>query len=96
MPVGIGTICFACKHLRRGETGESDDGAPTAVCAAYPDGIPLEIWKGGFDHRQEYGGEADGLRFELDTSDDEADELLAWYEDEVLPLRERLEQRDQS
>jgi len=93
MAVGVGTICFACRHLVRGEVGEDPDtGSSTAVCAAFPDGIPLEIWKGGFDHRRSHPDhdEVDGVLFELDEEEDDAEELLGWYESEVLPAREAM------
>jgi hypothetical protein len=32
-------------------------------CEAYPDGIPVEIYGGSFDHREPFGGEAEGKLF---------------------------------
>lgn len=45
-------ICFLCTHLESERTQWSWRARPT--CKAFPDGIPDEIWKGGFDHRNTY------------------------------------------
>jgi hypothetical protein len=45
-----------------GKCANRDFDAPTPVCAAYPDGIPDEIIRQGFDHRQPYPGD-NGIRF---------------------------------
>ncbi len=49
-------ICFACKHLGKNTTMPA--GADISVfygCTAFPEGIPKEIWYGGFDHRKPFG-----------------------------------------
>jgi hypothetical protein len=46
------TICFACKHL--GQNTTIPAGVDISLfygCTAFPEGIPKEIWYGGFDHR---------------------------------------------
>ena len=46
-------ICTFCKHLRL-------DAERT--CAAFPQGIPIEIWVGEHDHRTAWPGD-NGIRF---------------------------------
>lgn len=53
------TICFECVHLSPDE-GEEDT---MPACAAFPQGIPDEIIRLGFDHRLEFPGD-NGIRFE--------------------------------
>lgn len=55
MSLGPETICFAC---RRRQMGPADK----PVCSAFPDGIPDQIWKGGYDHRNPFPGDG-GQRF---------------------------------
>jgi hypothetical protein len=47
------------------------------ACAAFPDGIPDEIWSEGFDHTQPFEGDG-GLGFIERTGDLDADEKLAY------------------
>ena len=47
-------VCSYCTHVIPG---------PERTCAAFPGGIPLEIWLGENDHRSPYEGDL-GLRFE--------------------------------
>lgn len=51
-------ICASCVRLGFDDLGLSPS------CAAFPDGIPDEIWAGGFDHRKPHEGDG-GIRFEL-------------------------------
>lgn len=70
------TICFGCKHLNKVsddvEVTESDyasfDGTQTPACAAFPNGIPREIYYYSFDHRNQFADEK--LFFELNDDPD--------------------------
>lgn len=61
-------ICDACIHLQKRPNPDHDGQSPlTAViyyCAAFPEGIPSDIWEDGFDHRRAHPGDK-GIRFEL-------------------------------
>lgn len=52
-------VCNLCKHFSVKRSLES--GIP--VCIAFPDGIPVEIWKGDNNHTEPYPGDR-GIRFE--------------------------------
>lgn len=55
MTIGLG-LCAYCEHL----THEPAlvDGGPSSTCAAFPDGIPLNVFAGRVDHRIPLGDEA--------------------------------------
>ncbi len=54
-----GPVCRFCKHFSI--KGSIDSGFP--VCDAFPDGIPVEIWKGDNNHTKPYPGDH-GIQFE--------------------------------
>lgn len=53
--------CLACKHWFSPLDREGDD--ETQTCAAFPDGIPDDIWWNRADHRQPYDGD-NGIQWE--------------------------------
>jgi hypothetical protein len=54
--VNYRTVCPDCVHFVGGE------GEVAPYCTAFPEGIPDDIIRGGFDHTQEYPGDQ-GIRF---------------------------------
>ena len=54
--MNFNSICSYCNHR-----GEMDDGTPS--CTAFPQGIPDDLLRKGFDHRMEYPGD-NGVRFD--------------------------------
>lgn len=52
-------LCNNCKH----KTGD-------ITCAAFPEGIPIEILSGEFDHKKPYPGD-NGIHFEPSSSAEE-------------------------
>lgn len=46
------SVCSYCKHLDIGSALEK-----VRTCAAFPSGIPDEIWDGENDHRSPYPGD---------------------------------------
>jgi len=63
----LSDVCSVCKHW---------DSTLARTCAAFPKGIPLEIWNGENDHAQEFPGD-NGIRFEpfVPTANARAGEL---------------------
>lgn len=61
-------IPIMCDFCSRGNWGEGAKG-----CQAFPDGIPEEILRGYFDHREPYPGD-NGIRFEPFPSMSEEDQ----------------------
>ena len=56
MTIGLPSLCSKCARNRRG-IGTDRNGISTGTCDAFPDGIPVEIFAGGFDHREPFGDE---------------------------------------
>ena len=52
-------MCGYCRHKH------DDEGDGNKTCEAFPDGIPDEIIRVGYDHREPYDGDG-GIMFELD------------------------------
>lgn len=77
------TVCESCIHLKLTTNpeyeGEALDRDQLAYCAAFPDGIPDDIFPDGFDHRSPYPGDG-GIKFSLDP---EKHDLLEIYERRV-------------
>lgn len=71
-------LCLLCKHY--GYNADRDTGF---VCNAFPNGIPREIHRGRFDHRQPHPLD-NGLRFELGDGYNIPDWLEKHYEQERL------------
>lgn len=68
MSLGV-TICDLCSRNRWETTVV--DGISVGTCDSFPDGIPVEIYVGGFDHRKKFGDEE--LLFELAPDADEVE-----------------------
>ena len=52
-------MCGYCRHRH------DDEGDGNKTCEAFPEGIPDEIIRVGYDHREPYDGDG-GIMFELD------------------------------
>jgi hypothetical protein len=61
-PTTTSSDCSSCRHARA-ESGSSD-GTLTGTCAAYTDGIPLEIFIGDEHHDELRGDESAPVVFD--------------------------------
>lgn len=58
------TLCMSCQRLiRQDNLGPLES---TQICEAFPDGIPMDIWPEGGDHRQPVEGD-NGLLYQADS-----------------------------
>ncbi len=73
-------LCFICEHYEPGTDPDNDLNKPR--CRAFPEGIPSEIFNGGFDHREPFGNEPVLFRLAADKTEED---LEAW-EAESLEL----------
>lgn len=69
-------LCFSCEHYRPWQDGPP--GTRKAFCAAFPDGIPDEILKELYDHREPLGDET--VLFSPKEGVSEED-VIAWARD---------------
>lgn len=84
------TNCISCAHFNdeEGLFVERPGYFPYRIntCTAFPQGIPLDIWQRGFDHRHEYPGDG-GVRFTpngpIDV--DELTRLEGYFKGRVRP-----------
>jgi hypothetical protein len=73
--IGEKPLCMACKRLHNN---------PEAVtCDAFPEGIPVAILVGGFNHREAHPGD-NGLRFVPLT-----DGAATWVDEKYQPEAKR-------
>jgi hypothetical protein len=76
-------ICNSCARLVRipnpDHDGKNTETISIATCRAFPDGIPRDIIRHEFDHRNPYPGDR-GIRYELAPG---LEKRLAIYESEV-------------
>lgn len=82
-------ICPLCKHLDRSKVRDSRTDEPY-FCTSFPDGIPIEIELGKWDHRRPHP-EDNGVRFELideykkaiDRIKYPSEEMQEWWRQEM-------------
>lgn len=57
MTTGPKSQCGACVHYRSPFSAENKDHLTGPFCAAFPVGIPDEVYRNGLDHRQPIHGD---------------------------------------
>lgn len=86
------SLCAVCKHNRRKITttderqraAEGSGTVPgafvseTGTCEAFPNGIPLAIYRGGYDHRAPYGNETVLFERGPDATVTDVNAMLYW------------------
>lgn len=53
----VANACAICRHLDPEALTIEVDGEPVGRCAAFPDGIPYEIWDGDHAHQVPFAEE---------------------------------------
>jgi hypothetical protein len=56
-------ICVSCKHFMDYQHGAHGAEQNTGICTAFPQGIPLPIWRSRVDHRKPVADDH-GIQFE--------------------------------
>ena len=59
----LSPVCTYCKHFRIESSVDISIEEPTGDCAAFPEGIPIEIWSGENDHKKQFQGD-NSIQFE--------------------------------
>ncbi len=74
-------LCYLCHYYEPGTNPDNELNKPR--CKAFPEGIPSEIFSGGFDHRKPLGEEA--ITFRL--AEGKTQKEVEGWEQETLEIR---------